>query len=866
MEVVCRDTLSGNEHFLDVCDGIAVLDLVEKACALFDRTAVDLTLAVAGKELTDPLSETALEGDSLVEIVRSNARVLRLVREGTEVNKLPGWAAGDKEVVLAALEHTIAHATGDFSLEWAAEELRADREVVLKCVGSAETAWMLQEASEELRDDDEVVLVAVANDGCALEHASDRLRRDRRVVLTAVKQAGDGLEYADEVFRSDKEIVLCAVKDNGKLLETVSVELRNDKEVALAAVRQDGTAIKYVSEELRADLHVGLVAITCEPEAIEFMPELTKVKEIMLAVVRNDPGARQSLMFASPEMRDDKQVVLLAVSRCGESLAYASERLRDDKDVVLAALKKDSSVSGHASARLLQDVDVFVASGSHYGTIGPEFAHFSNDKEAVMKFLASNSGSSVLKFVDDNLRADKEVVVAACSKNGYDYASVPDEMKEDRDVLLSAAHTKHGSLSWKEVPAKWKSDPEVALASVYRNIPEALVPELIAVIGDTREAQLAAVKRGGSRLLDAVKAEFQTDKDFLMAAVKLDGARALPLPSLQGVIDREVLMAAVKSGMYYKSYRDVHLNFSAAALDDKDVVLALVLQDACTLKHASDRLKADPDVLETARLRKGVTSTGEYLVSLDEVAFPLSTGLQINMMPFLMEPLFDLTRLPENLREYWTVMVKPLLGVLKGQHGTVCYLSVDERDVVENESHRRGGLHTESPGRLLKDAFLNGYDIGSAAYTNNLHWGYSTATLNGGLFVASNVADSCAAWDCAVTGAEEGEPLIKPHGDIEHLRPTLEAIAKEERLEANRMYWMTDRTPHESLPLKKACHRQWFRLVTSAVSAWFVDHSTPNPNGVVPDPDITITLKGNKFDVKNLELLGAGNSGGRAPE
>lgn len=43
------------------------------------------------------------------------------------------------------------------------------------------------------------------------------------------------------------------------------------------------------------------------------------------------------------------------------------------------------------------------------------------------------------------------------------------------------------------------------------------------------------------------------------------------------------------------------------------------------------------------------------------------------------------------------------------------------------------------------------------------------------------------------------------------------------------------RTPHESLPLKRAAHRQFFRLVVGKIDVWYARHSTPNPACPVPD-------------------------------
>ena len=77
-------------------------------------------------------------------------------------------------------------------------------------------------------------------------------------------------------------------------------------------------------------------------------------------------------------------------------------------------------------------------------------------------------------------------------------------------------------------------------------------------------------------------------------------------------------------------------------------------------------------------------------------------------------------------------------------------------------------------------------------------------------------------------------------------------------LEAGELIWMTDRTPHESLPIPAAAasagtRRQYFRLVVGQVSAWFADHSTPNPLGTVPPPEVRI-VHGDKFTLYPTRL------------
>ena len=119
-------------------------------------------------------------------------------------------------------------------------------------------------------------------------------------------------------------------------------------------------------------------------------------------------------------------------------------------------------------------------------------------------------------------------------------------------------------------------------------------------------------------------------------------------------------------------------------------------------------------------------------------------------------------------------------------------------------------------------------------------------------------------------------------GDVEPLRKAMPGNGLV--LEAGKIYWLTDRfhikgiqllydstdirshiahlqnpqisrTPHESLALKQSSFRQFFRLVTSQVSLWYSNHSTPNPLGVVPEPGVTRVVTGDKFSEEGVELV-----------
>ena len=116
--------------------------------------------------------------------------------------------------------------------------------------------------------------------------------------------------------------------------------------------------------------------------------------------------------------------------------------------------------------------------------------------------------------------------------------------------------------------------------------------------------------------------------------------------------------------------------------------------------------------------------------------------------------------------------------------------------------------------------------------------------------MASNVENSCEIWNAQIQCDNENNnrEIIGRNGDIEYLRRYL---GNSKVMKPNTIYWITDRTPHESLAIANDTYRQYFRLVTHQVSLWFEEHSTKNPLGVVPDPNITKIVKGSKFGDPN---------------
>ncbi len=134
-------------------------------------------------------------------------------------------------------------------------------------------------------------------------------------------------------------------------------------------------------------------------------------------------------------------------------------------------------------------------------------------------------------------------------------------------------------------------------------------------------------------------------------------------------------------------------------------------------------------------------------------------------------------------------------------------------------------------------------DIGRrTGATSRLAWGggdyYTDDHVQGGIYTICNMTDTCAIWPCRVM--EDG--IKGPYGSLEYIKKHIPG----DRITtlSHAWYWMTDATPHESLPMRETGTRQFIRVVTSQLTAWYAEHSTPNPLGIQPTAHI---IHGNKF-------------------
>ena len=153
-------------------------------------------------------------------------------------------------------------------------------------------------------------------------------------------------------------------------------------------------------------------AIAAVMEGSPLPPEFANNKEVVLAAVLYDGNHLRDAL----ELQGDKDIVLAAVSKDGHALGYASIALRADEQIVLAAIKNDPEAFWNADPSLRNKKEFILQAflmGDIFDYVDPTFYA---DKDVMMTAVLQNP--LYLEYASDELKADREVVLAAILKDG----------------------------------------------------------------------------------------------------------------------------------------------------------------------------------------------------------------------------------------------------------------------------------------------------------------------------------------------------------------------------------------------------------------------------------------------------------------
>lgn len=218
--------------------------------------------------------------------------------------------------------------------------------------------------SEQLQDDKDVVLLAVEKNPFCLQHASPRLRSDSDIVCEAARQDYGSLIYANRDILCDKPTMLKILSYASMALEYAGDNIKDDKEAIETAIEHKGLSLKYASKKLKEDKSLVLKALANTYFVTSYLRDLIPLslkndKDLYHCIV--DSNQRINLVgvkIFNPDICDDIDIVMKAVSKDVENMRCASDRIKRDKTLMLPLIKNDEHIFEYIGDNLNDDEEV----------------------------------------------------------------------------------------------------------------------------------------------------------------------------------------------------------------------------------------------------------------------------------------------------------------------------------------------------------------------------------------------------------------------------------------------------------------------------------------------------------------------------
>ena len=275
---------------------------------------------------------------------------------------------------------------------YATDEIRNNKEIILKLV--ERNGSFIEYASDGLKDDEEVIMKALETNRVAFLYASDRLKQDDKVVIEALHgKKGFYLLLLDDHYKDDpvvinkiirlfgkdavvgasdlmkrkyhiknithKRTLLSIIEDQNKHITSsdfkyLSESLSDDDEIIYAALKEDPMAFAFASKRLKNDINVVGFALE-QSKKIDFLLYTTNLfrntKENALKIVEKNG---MILKYLGYSMRNDVDVVKIAIKENAQAFLYASTEVKNNPDVAKLAIEQDPKNTTLVSSRTLK--------------------------------------------------------------------------------------------------------------------------------------------------------------------------------------------------------------------------------------------------------------------------------------------------------------------------------------------------------------------------------------------------------------------------------------------------------------------------------------------------------------------------------
>jgi serine/threonine protein kinase len=470
----------------------------------------------------------------------------------------------------------------------------------------------LQNVIDSFKNDFDIVYEAVKKDGLSLQFASKELKNNRKIVSMAIKN-WTAFEFASDELKNDEKIFLEVIK-NTKLPLSLSILSRF---LPLSMMPEYQTPLQFASKEIQNNKNLVLISIKANGMAFNHASqELQKDGDVILAFLK----VRRTSDTNISEIKCGPDVMCKLVSFKGDILKYASEEYKNNPSIVLSAVKQNGISLKYASNELRNNLKIVLAAVKSDG-LSLEYAseELRNNQDIVLNAVKKSESSLI--FASETLKNDKKIVLTAIMKKGNLLKHASDGLRNDQELVLVAVKNDGNALEF--ASENLKNNEKIISIAIQNGVFLKFIPKKL----QTREIVLFTVENQKLTSFDDLSDEFKEDKEIILKGL-CNKCHDIQFLSKKLLNDEEIILKSIvykKNNIIYasdelkndveffKSVLDVHIfliEFAPDKIKNNREISKMVVKYGELLEYLSKEMQNEPEIVFSAI--KSCTSAFEF--------------------------------------------------------------------------------------------------------------------------------------------------------------------------------------------------------------------------------------------------------------
>ncbi len=391
-----------------------------------------------------------------------------------------------------------------------------------------------------------------------LEVVGKKLQDDKDFVLEAVRAKHGNFEFASKRLQDDTDVINCLLLSKGGeySIEYASDKFRANKEIAARVLLKSGSVLQYFDSKIKEDRDLVKMAVNNDPSAIQYASkELISDKEFLLTLNRFD------LTNVPKNLFSDQAFLKGIIESIYQHYLLTENGLDSEEAALLIVIFKKRDIDKETFKKLLVLSDDFVSEI-------PEI--LKNDLE-IAKILISKDVSN-MESLSAAIRKIKEIKAFFEHIENRDFEEMSDE-----DLLILIRYAGYGVIDYENVKLFAKAVKLLNDAKRLVKRETSAYPHLIADLKKNKEVAEIAINRLGENLNNFPK-ELLNDTDFILS-----------------LLEKEPLILEYLPSSYKK---------------DKKIALSVLSKDIRCFQHLDKSLFGDNELIDL--VINGINTNPKY--------------------------------------------------------------------------------------------------------------------------------------------------------------------------------------------------------------------------------------------------------------